>query len=90
MFSTYFFSLKQAVLQADANEINYEKANSIYDFTVKDTYGRNVSLEKYRGQVVLVVNIASQFDISRRNFDQLNELKTKYHERGEKFWEFFS
>lgn len=38
---------------ASANEVDYKTASSIYDFTVKDTFGQDVSLEKYRGFVVL-------------------------------------
>jgi glutathione peroxidase-family protein len=35
-------------------------ASSIYEFTVKDIDGNDVSLEKYRGKVALIVNVASQ------------------------------
>ena len=31
-------------------------ASSIYDFTVKDQQGNDVSLADYRGRVLLVVN----------------------------------
>ena len=33
---------------------------TIYDFTVKDQNGKEVSLEQYRGKVILVVNTATQ------------------------------
>ncbi len=33
---------------------------SFYDFTVKDIDGDDVELSKYRGQVCLVVNVASR------------------------------
>ena len=36
------------------------KAESIYDFTVKGNDGKDVGLAKYRGQVMLVVNVASK------------------------------
>ena len=36
------------------------KAKSIYDFTVKGNDGKDVALAKYRGQVMLVVNVASK------------------------------
>lgn len=32
---------------------------SIYDFTVKNSMGEEISLEKYRGYVMLIVNTAS-------------------------------
>jgi glutathione peroxidase len=33
---------------------------SIYDFTVKDIEGKNLALKKYKGQVLLLVNVASE------------------------------
>jgi len=33
---------------------------TIYQFTVKDIDGNDVSLEKYRGKAALIVNVASQ------------------------------
>ena len=35
-------------------------ASSVWDFQVKDIDGKNVDLKKYKGKVVLVVNVASQ------------------------------
>jgi len=36
------------------------KADNIYGFSAIDIDGNNVSLEKYRGHVCVVVNVASQ------------------------------
>ena len=35
-------------------------ATSIYEFTVKDIRGQDVSLTKYKGKVCLIVNVASE------------------------------
>lgn len=35
-------------------------AQTIYDFKVKDINGEEVSLEKYKGKALLIVNVASQ------------------------------
>jgi glutathione peroxidase len=35
-------------------------SNTIYDFTVKDINGLDVSLSNYKGKVLLVVNVASK------------------------------
>lgn len=35
-------------------------AQSIYDFTMKDIDGNDVALARYKGNVVLIVNVASQ------------------------------
>lgn len=37
-----------------------ESAPSIYDFTVKDIDGKDVKLAKYKGNVLMIVNVASQ------------------------------
>ncbi len=34
-------------------------AKSVYDFTVKDIDGKDVSLSKYKGDVLMIVNVAS-------------------------------
>jgi len=36
------------------------KAKSVLDFTVKDMDGKDVALQKYKGDVLLVVNVASK------------------------------
>jgi len=37
-----------------------ETASSIYDFSATDIDGNVVSLEKYRGNVVIITNVASK------------------------------
>ncbi|XP_047510017.1 juvenile hormone epoxide hydrolase-like [Pieris napi] len=54
------------------------KATSVHEFTVRDIYGRNIKLEKYKGYVLLIVNVASQCGLTDKNYDQLNELYEKY------------
>lgn len=34
-------------------------AKSVYDFTVKDIDGKDLSLSKYKGDVLMIVNVAS-------------------------------
>jgi cytochrome oxidase Cu insertion factor (SCO1/SenC/PrrC family) len=34
-------------------------AKSVYDFTVKDIDGKDVRLTKYKGDVLMIVNVAS-------------------------------
>ena len=35
------------------------QAKSLYEFTVKNIDGKDVSLSKYKGDVLLIVNVAS-------------------------------
>lgn len=64
------------------NPTDYKTAKSIYDFTVQDTHGNDVKLDKYKGNVVLIVNIASQCGLTSTNYAKLTELKKKYYESG--------
>jgi len=51
---------------------------SIYDFVVKDISGNDVSLEKYKGKVLLIVNVASQCGFTQTNYTELTELYNEY------------
>ena len=53
-------------------------AQGIYDFTVKDDFGREVSLSRFRGQVVLIVNTATRCDFTPQ-YEELEALYEKYH-----------
>ncbi|XP_017862736.1 PREDICTED: probable phospholipid hydroperoxide glutathione peroxidase isoform X1 [Drosophila arizonae] len=66
----------------DMSDGDYKNAASIYEFSVKDTHGNDVSLEKYKGQVILIVNIASKCGLTKNNYKKLTDLKEKYGERG--------
>ncbi|KAJ8778466.1 hypothetical protein J1605_013653 [Eschrichtius robustus] len=54
------------------------KINSFYTFEVKDANGRTVSLEKFRGKVALVVNVASDCQFTDRNYLALQELHKEF------------
>ncbi|XP_015784826.1 probable phospholipid hydroperoxide glutathione peroxidase [Tetranychus urticae] len=62
--------------------IDWKSATSIFDFTVKDLDGEDVPLEKYRGMVCLVVNVASNCGLTKSNYRQLNELYDKFKDTG--------
>lgn len=69
-------------LQNKMSECDYKKAESIYDFTAKDSFGNDVPLSKYKGKVVLVVNIASQCGLAKTNYAKITELKNKFYDKG--------
>lgn len=59
---------------------NPKKANSIYEFTAKDISGNVVNLEKYRGHVCVIVNVASKWGKTDVNYKQLVEMYNKHSE----------
>uniref|UniRef100_A0A667YHS2 Uncharacterized protein n=1 Tax=Myripristis murdjan TaxID=586833 RepID=A0A667YHS2_9TELE len=42
------------------SDIDWQRATSIYDFSANDIDGNVVSLDKYRGNVVIITNVASK------------------------------
>ncbi len=54
---------------------------SIYDFIVKRASGEEVSLEKYRGKVVLIINSATRCGFTPQ-YKELEDLYEKYAEKG--------
>lgn len=54
---------------------------TIYDFSVKNKKGEDVSLAQYEGKVVLVVNTASKCGFTPQ-FEGLEELWKKYKDQG--------
>lgn len=54
------------------------KINSFYTFEVKDAKGRTVSLEKFKGKVTLVVNVASDCQLRDRNYLAVQELHKEF------------
>jgi glutathione peroxidase len=58
-----------------------ETAKSPLEFVMKDIDGDDVPLSRYRGQVLLIVNVASQCGLTPQ-YEQLQQVYDKYKERG--------
>lgn len=56
-------------------------APNIYGFATKDIEGKPVKLDKYKGQVVLVVNVASQCGLTPQ-YKGLQAIYAKYKDQG--------
>jgi glutathione peroxidase len=55
--------------------------NNFYDFTAKSLQGKEISMDIYRGKVVLVVNTASECGLTPQ-FEGLELLYEKYKDHG--------
>ena len=55
--------------------------SGFYDFKVRNMEGQEVSMETFRGKVVLVVNTATGCGFTPQ-YEQLEEMYRKYHDRG--------
>lgn len=54
---------------------------TIFDYTLKDQQNHEVSLQKYTGKVVLIVNTATSCYFTKQ-YAQLEALYEKYHDQG--------
>ena len=58
---------------------SYEK--KIYDFKIKSINGNEIDLAKFKGKVILMVNVASKCGFTKQ-YDDLQNLWSKYKDRG--------
>ncbi|MBQ9897984.1 MAG: glutathione peroxidase [Ruminococcus sp.] len=54
---------------------------SIYDITVKNAENKDISLETYRGKVIIVVNTGTGCGFTPQ-YEPLEKMYEKYHEKG--------
>ena len=56
-------------------------AQTLHDFTMKDIDGKDVSLSDYKGNVVMIVNVAS-FCGYTRQYEPLEKVYEQYKDKG--------
>ncbi|KAJ8471665.1 hypothetical protein OPV22_026008 [Ensete ventricosum] len=54
----------------------------LHDFTVKDIDGKDVSLSKFKGKILLIVNVASRCGLTSSNYSELSHIYEKYKTQG--------
>lgn len=70
-----------AIASLLAMKVGNPSAGSLYDFTMANIDGKPTSLKKYKGKVVLVVNVASKCG-NTPQYEQLEALYKKYEKKG--------
>lgn len=71
---TVFLSALMTLFNNSVNE-------SIYEFPVKDIDGNEMSLEKYKGKVILIVNVASKCGYTPQ-YEGLQKIYEEYEDDG--------
>tara|TARA_B100000949_G_C14273977_1_gene448717 strand:- start:948 stop:1442 length:495 start_codon:yes stop_codon:yes gene_type:complete len=61
--------------------MNMENSKTIYDFSAKTLNGDDISLERFRGKTILIVNTASKCGLTPQ-YEGLEQLYQKYQDRG--------
>ena len=64
-----------------SNGVGKGTAKTVYDFTLKNSKGRDVKLEEFRGKVVMLVNVASKCGYTPQ-YDGLQKIYERYREQG--------
>lgn len=52
--------------------------NHLYEFSAKNIDGNDVKMENYKGNVLLIVNVASNCGLTAQNYKELNEIYALY------------
>lgn len=67
--------------QTQTTSMKEKKKMSIYDFTMKSIDGEEIKLDRYRGKVMLIVNVASQCGYTPQ-YEGLQKIYATYKDRG--------
>ena len=78
---TVLVALSWAGLARSQGEGTSSEAKSVYDFEVQDIDGKEVKLSEYKGNVVLMVNVASRCGLTPQ-YKDLQALHEKYKDSG--------
>ncbi len=75
-------SIGAVALGGDEAKTAKPAAKSVYEFTVKDIDGKDVNLSKYKGDVLMIVNVASKCGLTEKSYAGLETIYKKYKDKG--------
>lgn len=78
---TVSIALSWAGIARSEDEGTGSEAKSVYDFEVKSIDGKEVKLSEYKGDVILMVNVASRCGLTPQ-YKDLQALSEKYKDKG--------
>ncbi|KAE8687480.1 Phospholipid hydroperoxide glutathione peroxidase [Hibiscus syriacus] len=83
-FSLQSLSVPQFVFNSRSSGIYARAATekTLYDYTVKDIDGKDTPLSKFKGKVLLIVNVASKCGLTTSNYSELSHIYEKYKNQG--------
>ncbi|EJW03072.1 hypothetical protein EDEG_02551 [Edhazardia aedis USNM 41457] len=55
---------------------------SIYDIEITDTNNKTTTLAQFKGQVLIIVNVASKCGLAQKNYEALSELIDDFYDEG--------
>uniref|UniRef100_A0AAV1TQV4 Glutathione peroxidase n=1 Tax=Peronospora matthiolae TaxID=2874970 RepID=A0AAV1TQV4_9STRA len=74
--------LNVGVQYREVYNLAVEEATSFYELRDFDMDKKEVSMEEYKGKVILVVNVSSKCGLTPTNYPELQQLYEKYQEEG--------
>jgi len=86
--TSVFSGLQGATNRAIFGRETVTMKNSFYDLTDVDMTGKKVPMSNFKGDILLVVNVASKCGLTDRNYSQLSKLADEYGPRGLKILAF--
>ena len=83
MFSLFMFGAfgENSVMAEESKDSTAAAAENVLDFKMKSLDGKQIDLNQYKGNVVLVVNVASECGLTPQ-YSQLQALHEKYGPKG--------
>ncbi|KAL6121566.1 hypothetical protein NUSPORA_01491 [Nucleospora cyclopteri] len=50
----------------------------LYDFKLKDCFGKKIDLNLYKGKAIIIVNVASKCGLAEKSYNKLRKIKETY------------